>query len=265
MRWIVSMALIVSVAGVAGGQTTTYDLVVANGRVIDPASGLDAVRNIGITGGRIAAVSDKPLKGKRVIDAKNHVVAPGLHRPARARPAGRVLPHDGSRRRHHRARAGGRHRRHREILRGRDSRPDRQLRRGCRPHRRAHESARRPEHGHSPRWRRWDREGDRGAGRRDGGDAAKGSRGGCGCGRLGSAYTPGASMDEIQRMFKVAAQGNASAHIHMRNGSPGLDSTIAAAKAAGAKLHIVHVNSSGDTNLPRSSRTSRRRATAGRT
>jgi len=56
-------------------------------------------------------------------------------------------------------------------------------------------------------------------------------------------------MDEIQRMFKVAAQGNASAHIHMRNGVAGLDSTIAAAKAAGAKLHIVHVNSVGDTAL----------------
>jgi N-acyl-D-aspartate/D-glutamate deacylase len=66
---------------------------------------------------------------------------------------------------------------------------------------------------------------------------------------LGSAYTPGASMDEIQRVFKIAAEGNASAHIHMRNGVAGLDSTIAAAKAAGAKLHIVHVNSSGDTNL----------------
>ena len=66
---------------------------------------------------------------------------------------------------------------------------------------------------------------------------------------LGSAYTPGASMDEIQRMFKIAAEGNASAHIHMRNGVAGLDSTIAAAKAAGAKLHVVHVNSSGDTSL----------------
>ena len=47
---------------------------------------------------------------------------------------------------------------------------------------------------------------------------------------FGSAYTPGATMGEIERMFKVAAQGNASAHIHMRNGVAGLDSTIAAAK-----------------------------------
>jgi N-acyl-D-aspartate/D-glutamate deacylase len=66
---------------------------------------------------------------------------------------------------------------------------------------------------------------------------------------LGSAYTPGASMAEIERVFRVAAEAGASAHIHMRNGPAGLDSTIAAAKAAGAKLHIVHVNSSGDTSL----------------
>lgn len=51
-------------------------------------------------------------------------------------------------------------------------------------------------------------------------------------------------MAEIERMFRVAAEGNASAHIHMRNGVAGLDSTIAAAAAAKAKLHNVHVNSS---------------------
>jgi dihydroorotase len=56
-------------------------------------------------------------------------------------------------------------------------------------------------------------------------------------------------MDEMERMFRVAAEAGASVHIHMRNGVAGLDSTIAAAKAAGAKLHIVHANSSGDTEL----------------
>jgi dihydroorotase len=50
-------------------------------------------------------------------------------------------------------------------------------------------------------------------------------------------------MSEIERMFRVAAQGGASAHIHMRGGLPGLHETIAAAKAAGAALQIVHVNS----------------------
>src|SRR5688572_18330687 len=57
---------------------TTYDLVVANGRVIDPESGVDAVRHVGISGARIEAVSETPLSGTRVIDATGHVVAPGF-------------------------------------------------------------------------------------------------------------------------------------------------------------------------------------------
>ena len=61
---------------------------------------------------------------------------------------------------------------------------------------------------------------------------------------LGSAYTPGAPMAEIERMFRVAAAGGVSAHIHMRGGMEGLRETIEAARRAGAALHIVHVNSS---------------------
>src|SRR5262245_12567124 len=56
----------------------TYDLVVANGRVIDPESRLDGVRHLGIRGGRIEAISETPLQGTRLIDAANHVVAPGF-------------------------------------------------------------------------------------------------------------------------------------------------------------------------------------------
>src|SRR5580765_6056691 len=66
VRWIASLCLVAAVAGGAGAQTT-YDLVIANGRVMDPASGLDAVRHIGIRGGKIATVSATPLKGTRVI------------------------------------------------------------------------------------------------------------------------------------------------------------------------------------------------------
>ena len=73
MRSLVSLLLI---AAALGAQT--YDLVIANGRVMDPASGLDAVRHLGINGSRIAAISATPLPGKRVIDARNHVVAPGF-------------------------------------------------------------------------------------------------------------------------------------------------------------------------------------------
>lgn len=55
-----------------------YDLVITNGRVLDPESKLDAVRHLGIRGKTIAAISTKPLTGKTVIDAKGLVVAPGF-------------------------------------------------------------------------------------------------------------------------------------------------------------------------------------------
>ena len=60
------------------GCQTRYDLVIQNGRVIDPESGLDGVRSIGVTGTRIAAVGEGSLAGKRVLDAAGHVVAPGF-------------------------------------------------------------------------------------------------------------------------------------------------------------------------------------------
>lgn len=55
-----------------------YDVVLLNGRVIDPESGLDAERHIGITDGRITRISETPLEGHRVIDAEGLVVAPGF-------------------------------------------------------------------------------------------------------------------------------------------------------------------------------------------
>src|SRR5215213_569544 len=73
-----TVALVVLVLVAACSAPTSYDVVVANGRVMDPESGLDAVRHIGISAGKIAAVSEQPLQGTRVIDAANHVVAPGF-------------------------------------------------------------------------------------------------------------------------------------------------------------------------------------------
>ena len=55
--------------------TTGFDLVISGGRVIDPESGLDAVRNIGIVGGRIEAISEETLTGEHVIHVPDHVVA----------------------------------------------------------------------------------------------------------------------------------------------------------------------------------------------
>lgn len=55
-----------------------YDLVIANGRVVDPASKRDAVMNVGIIDGRIAAISRSALTGARTIDATGLVVSPGF-------------------------------------------------------------------------------------------------------------------------------------------------------------------------------------------
>jgi dihydroorotase len=56
----------------------TYDTVLANGRVMDPESGLDAVRYVGISGKRIEAISAAPLQGRTVVDVRGLVVAPGF-------------------------------------------------------------------------------------------------------------------------------------------------------------------------------------------
>jgi N-acyl-D-glutamate deacylase len=95
------------VASVASAQTPraaqptdpgTFDLVLANGRVIDPETGLDGVRSIGIRDGRIAAISGAPLRGRTVLDASGLVVAPGfidLHAHGQDLPAARMQAFDG--------------------------------------------------------------------------------------------------------------------------------------------------------------------------
>jgi N-acyl-D-aspartate/D-glutamate deacylase len=55
-----------------------YDRVILGGRVMDPASNLDAVRNIGIVEGRIAVITTKGLRGRDTVDARGLVVAPGF-------------------------------------------------------------------------------------------------------------------------------------------------------------------------------------------
>ncbi|MCZ6876426.1 MAG: D-glutamate deacylase, partial [bacterium] len=62
---------------VSSAQAQDYDLVILNGRVMDPESKLDAVRNVGVRDGKIATITKKDIKGKETIDAKGHVVSPG--------------------------------------------------------------------------------------------------------------------------------------------------------------------------------------------
>jgi len=230
-------------------RAKSFDLVVVNGRVIDPASGLDAVRNVGVSGGRVTAITREPLSGTRVIDAKGLVVAPGfidLHQHGQQEESYALMVRDGvtsalelevgtgdvadwyaQRARGQIVNYGvsvGHIRARMKVLKD-------------------------PGTGLLPA-------GVGGSGVASEAQIAemesilrKGLAEGAVAVGFGSAYTPGATMAELGRMFRVAAEGNASSHIHMRNGVAGLDSTIAAAAAAHAKLHIVHVNSSGDTSL----------------
>jgi len=75
-----------------------YDLVIEGGRVMDPETGLDAVRNVGVRDGKIARISEQPLGGKRAIHAAGLVVAPGfidLHQHGQELASQRVKAFDG--------------------------------------------------------------------------------------------------------------------------------------------------------------------------
>jgi N-acyl-D-aspartate/D-glutamate deacylase len=55
-----------------------YDLVLSGGRVIDPETGLDAIRNVGISAGEIVRITSESIEGATIIDASGSVVAPGF-------------------------------------------------------------------------------------------------------------------------------------------------------------------------------------------
>src|SRR6266516_992305 len=60
------------------GTPPIYDRVILGGRVMDPASNLDAVRNVGLSDGRIAVITTEPIRGRDTVDARGLVVAPGF-------------------------------------------------------------------------------------------------------------------------------------------------------------------------------------------
>jgi N-acyl-D-glutamate deacylase len=79
-------------------QNVVYDIVLANGRVIDPETYLDGKYNVGIKGDQIAAVSDQPLQGKEIIDVSGLIVSPGFidtHAHGQNITSARVQAYDG--------------------------------------------------------------------------------------------------------------------------------------------------------------------------
>lgn len=73
-------------------------MVLRGGRVIDPETGLDGVRDVGIDGRRVAAVSEEPLEATTVVDVRGRVVAPGfidLHSHAQTLAGRRLQACDG--------------------------------------------------------------------------------------------------------------------------------------------------------------------------
>src|ERR1700704_4193286 len=74
-----SAASVAVLTGVPRAFAATYDILIKNGRVIDPSVGLDATRDVGIAGGKIVAI-DANITGDatETIDARGKIVAPGL-------------------------------------------------------------------------------------------------------------------------------------------------------------------------------------------
>ena len=65
-------------APAVGVVAADYDLVILNGRVMDPETDYDGVAHVGVKDGRIAVITTDSINGKATIDATGHVVAPGF-------------------------------------------------------------------------------------------------------------------------------------------------------------------------------------------
>ncbi len=231
-----------------------YDLVLEGGRVIDPETGLDAVRNVGIRDGRIASISANALSGRRVIHAAGLVVAPGfidLHQHGQELSSQRVKAFDGVT----------------TALEMEIGAPDvTQFLNSKQGHSLIHygttasqvaarslvfgaplpDGAILPKSGPATDQPATPEQIERIQQRlRDQLDA-----GALGIG-MGIQYTPGATRLEVIDMFRVAAEHKLPVYTHMRSAGriePGsaieaTEEVIGAAAITGASLHIVHINS----------------------
>lgn len=227
-----------------------YDLVIANGRVMDPESGLDAVRHLAIRNGKIAAISAGKLTANKTIDAAGLVVTAGfidLHSHGQTPENYRLKARDGV------TTALELEIGVSDVAKWYAEREGKALVNfGASV---GHVPVRMVVMKDTGDWLPKDHAitkpstpEDRQALRTQ---LEKGLReGALGIG-FGFGYTPKAGTDELQEMFQVAAKWNRVAFVHMRYGSmgdPGLAAsiheTLALGLVTGAPVHIVHIGAS---------------------
>ncbi|HEY8410085.1 MAG TPA: amidohydrolase family protein [Pyrinomonadaceae bacterium] len=235
-----------------------YDLVILNGRVIDPESKTDAVRNLGITNGKIKTISRTQLEGRNTIDAHGLVVSPGfidLHQHGQDEENFRFKALDGVTSALELEVGTG------DVDRWYAEREGKSLiNYGVSAgHLAARMAAMKEPVTFLPTGE---------AARRAATDAEiadmkqrleQGLKRGAVAVGFGIQYTPQASHWEILEMFRVAARYGASCHVHMRNAGAkepassvqALEELLSAAAITGAPLHVVHVHSTGGPATPK--------------
>lgn len=251
------------------GPRGPYDVVLRHGRVVDPESGLDAVRNLGIRDGRIAAISAVPLDGRETLDVAGLVVAPGfidLHAHGQDERSARLQAHDGVTTaldmevgvfpvaEWYASREGkapinfgaavGHIPARIKLKQGVDV--------GHRPTDHRYEELVAREHAWSHDAATPD-EIDRLVGLLERGL----SEGAPGIG-VALVYTPGAGRDEVYRIFQLAARRHAVVFVHLRShgeiepasSTAAIQEVVADAAASGASLHLVHITSSALRQTP---------------
>jgi N-acyl-D-aspartate/D-glutamate deacylase len=250
---LITIALLCALLNVcsAVSQSLPFDVVILGGRVMDPESNLDAVRNVGVRGGKIVEISDKVLRGKETIDAHRLIVAPGfidLHQHSQDAENDAVKAADGVTTSLEMEVGTADVDAWYAALAGK-SRVNYGVSIGHIPVRMVVM--------HDPG--KFLPSGD--AAHREATDAELTAilnklevglkRGALAVG-AGPAYTQAATNWEIVEVFRVASRTGASVHIHIRSTVPkvagyfgGFEEAMAAAAVTGAPLHIVHLQSTG--------------------
>jgi hypothetical protein len=77
-RSFILLCLALALTPEANASAPKYDIVILHARAIDPESGLDETRNVGINGDKVTVVTTDPIEGKQTLEGKGLVVAPGF-------------------------------------------------------------------------------------------------------------------------------------------------------------------------------------------